>query len=180
MNATIRSLLLVMLPAAVLGSGCLHHYAGATHRATGVRACEVAVGESSCVESGRVDERGLLRHHVAERTTPGGRCDLVVVEQRSFDSAGVLIEHIVENRRCRVVDERVSSRYDLAAGVVVRRVERDVDHDDQIDSDESREVPLTEPMRILALTAGPSRVAQLTGTPGPANAQPAEVFASVR
>lgn len=169
MNATLRNLILCALPLATLGSGCLHHFVGGPGRAGGARgpatggmhACPTRGDESSCVESSRVDANGTLRHHVVERTTPGDRCDLVVVEQASFDPTGILIERVIEDRRCRVVDRRVSTRYDVQAGVVEHRVRRDEDHDDVFDTDRVVRVPMTDQVRVLAQTTAAARMARL-------------------
>lgn len=160
MNATLRNLILSALPVATLGSGCLHHVA-ATPAQSGVLACQTEGDETSCVESSRFDGNGTLRHHVVERTTPGDRCDLVVVEQASFDATGILLEKVVEDRRCRVVDRSVSTRYDMSAGVVEHRVQRDEDHDAAFDFDRVVRVPMTKQIRALAQTTGAARMARV-------------------
>jgi hypothetical protein len=167
MNATLRNMLLAVLPVATFAPGCLHHHADPIHgRASGLRDCEPGPGETSCVESSRLDDRGILRHHVVERVTPGDRCDLIVVEQASFDARGVLVEQVTEQRRCGVVDQRVAERFDLVAGVVERHIQRDDDHDDIFDLERRWEVAMTEPLRSLALSTGLARLARLRGRPG--------------
>jgi hypothetical protein len=163
MNATLRNLILFALPVATLGAGCLHHVA-ATPTQSGVLACATHGDESSCVESSRFDASGTLRHHVVERTTPGEQCDLVVVEQASFDATGILVEKVVEDRRCRVVDRSVSTRYDMSAGMVEHRVQRDDDHDAQFDFERVVRVPMTKQVRALAQTTGAIRMARLGGS----------------
>jgi hypothetical protein len=160
MNAALRNFLLAMLPVAGLTPGCLHHHA-VSPEASGMLACEAGPTESSCFESSRFDPRGMLRHHIVERTIPGDRCDLVVVEQASFDDSGVLIERVVEDRRCRVVDQRVTTRYDLETGLVEHRVERDHDHDDRIDHDRTTRVAMSSRVRDQALVSGRARTIHL-------------------
>lgn len=160
MNATLRNLILLALPVATLGSGCLHHVA-ASPATSGVLACETKGDETSCVESSRFDGNGTLRHHVVERTTDGDRCDLVVVEQASFDATGILLEKVVEDHRCRVVDRSISTRYDISAGMVEHRVQRDDDHDAQFDFDHVVTVPMTKQIRALARTSGATRMARI-------------------
>jgi hypothetical protein len=186
MNAALRNLILSVLPVATLGSGCLHHVA-ATPASSGVLACQTQGDETSCVESSRFDGSGTLRHHVVERTTPGERCDLVVVEQASFDATGVLVQRVVEDRRCRVVDRSVSTRYDMSAGIVEHRVQRDDDHDAEIDFDRVVRVPMTKQVRALAKTTGAARMARLEaviaadeGTDGAPDTAPSGLLATTR
>lgn len=163
MNATIRNVILAALPVASFGSGCLHNFAP-RHAATGTLHCAVRPGETSCVESSRFDDAGMLRHHVVERTTPGDRCDLVTVEQASFDATGVLIQRVIEDRRCRVVDRRVSTEYDLVAGVVEHRAQFDEDHDGALDTDEVTRMAMTRQIRALAQTTGRARMAHIAAS----------------
>jgi|LNFM01.1.fsa_nt_gb hypothetical protein len=163
MNATMRNILLAVLPVATLGSGCLHHHATQAET-SGVLACAPAPGESACYESSRFDDNGTLRHHVVERTTPGDSCDLVNIEQTAFDASGTLVERIVEDRRCRVVERTISTRYDLDAGVVEHRVRRDEDHDAELDFDTTTRVAMTERVRSLALATGRTRSARLAAS----------------
>jgi len=158
MNATLRNLILATV--AVVAPGCLHHHRVAPS-ATGVLACETRPGESACWESSRFDDRGMLRHHVVERTTPDDRCDLVVVEQTSYDDLGTMIEHVQEERRCRVVENRVTTRYDLDAGVIEHRVQRDENHDDQVDHDRTTRVAMNDRVRTVAMTSGRAQTAHI-------------------
>jgi hypothetical protein len=159
MNATLRNLILATV--AVVAPGCLHHYAVAP-TASGVLTCETRPGESSCIESSRFDERGMLRHVVVERTTPGPRCDLVTVEQTSYDAMGTMIERVLEDRHCRVVDRRITIAYDVDADVIEHRVQRDENHDDQIDYDRTTVVPMNDRIRMVAATSGRARMAEIT------------------
>jgi hypothetical protein len=161
MNATLRNLILATV--AVVAPGCLHHHRIAPS-ATGLLACETRPGESACYESSRFDERGMLRHHVVERTTPADRCDLVVVEQTSYDELGTMIERVQEDRRCRVVDRRVTTRYDLDTGVIEHRVQRDDDHDDQLDHDQTTRVAMNDRVRTVALTSGRTQMAHIANS----------------
>lgn len=164
MNAIARRTLWAALLAATLGTGCLHHHRSARPTTSGVLACAVRPGETSCVESSRFDEGGVLRHHVVERTTPGDGCDLVVVEQASFDERGTLVQRVIEDRRCAVVDRRISTRYDVDTGVVEHRVERDEDHDDQMDYQRVARVAMTRQVRALAVSTGQARTAHLAAS----------------
>jgi hypothetical protein len=143
----------VALASIVVTSGCLHH--------PELLACVPGAGETECWQSSRTDEAGHLRHHVVERVTPGDRCDTLAVEQSSFDARGALVAHVVEERRCRVIERRTTDRYDLVAGVIVRDVEIDLDHDDEFDTVKTLELPMSAEQRVFALTTSVERFASL-------------------
>lgn len=143
----------VALALIVVTSGCLHH--------SQLLDCVPGAGESQCWQSSRTDEDGHLRHHVIERVTPGDRCDTVAVEQSSFDERGALVARVIEERRCRVIDRRITDSYDLVAGTIVRTVETDRDHDDRFDTVQTLELPLTADDRVFALTTSVGRFASL-------------------
>ena len=148
------------LTSVVVTSGCLHH--------PELLACVPAAGERECWQSSRADEEGRLRHHVVERVTAGERCDTVAVEQSSFDEKGALIAHVVEERKCRVIERRTTDHYDLALGIIVREVQIDLDHDDRFDTVQTLELPMSADQRVFALTTSVERFANLEearGTP---------------
>ena len=141
------------LTSVVVTSGCLHHPQLLT--------CVPDAGETECWQSGREDERGRLRHHIVVRVTPGDRCDLVAVEQSSFDERGALVARVIEEKRCRVIERRTTDRYDLVAGKIVREIEIDLDHNDQFDTVKTVELPMSAEERVFALTASVERFASL-------------------
>jgi hypothetical protein len=143
----------VALVSTVVTSGCLHH--------PQLLPCAAGTGEEQCWQSSRSDEDGRLRHHIVERVTPGDRCDVVAVEQSSFDEKGALVQHVVEERRCRVTERRTTDRYDLAANEIVRTIEIDRDHDDQFDTMQTLELPMTSDDRLFAMTTSVERFASL-------------------
>jgi hypothetical protein len=120
--------------ASLVTAGCLHH--------DNMAACTPRPGESECWQSSRRDADGRVRHLIVERRTSGPRCDEVRIEQSSFDENDELIERVVEERRCGVVDHRTIDRYDLAAGELERAIWTDSDHDDQFDRYETQTVTL--------------------------------------
>jgi len=153
----------------VVMSGCLHH--------PELLPCVPGAGERECWQSSRADDDGRLRHHVVERVADGDRCDTVTVEQSSFDERGALIAHVVEERRCRVVERRTTDQYDLVAGVIMREVEVDLDHDDQFDTVQTIELPMSADQRVFALTTGVERFADLEEARGTPNEHAAGVLA---
>lgn len=143
----------VALTSVVVTSGCLHHPRSLD--------CVPGSDDETCVQSGRTDEAGRLRHHIVERVTPGDRCDLVKVEQSSFDARGTLIAHVTEEKRCRVVERRITDEYDLQHDLVLRTVQIDLDHDDRFDTVKMLELPMSQDDRIFALSTSVARFASL-------------------
>jgi len=124
-------------------TGCTHH--------RNMAACTPAPGESECWRSSRRDASGRVRHVVVERVTPRPRCDEVRIEKSSYDERGVLVQRVVEDQRCRVVDHRTVDRYDLAEGELERAIWIDTDHDDRFDRFEAHTVRMSESQRAFAL-----------------------------
>jgi hypothetical protein len=143
----------VALTSVVVTSGCLHH--------PQLLDCVPGAGENQCWQSSRTDDAGHLRHHVVERVTPGDRCDMLAVEQSSFDERGALVARVIEERRCRVIERRITDSYDFVAGTIERTVEIDLDHDDRFDTVRTLELPMTADDRVFALTTSVERFASL-------------------
>jgi hypothetical protein len=146
------STVLALAISIVAASGCLHHRT--------MVACATAPGESECWESARTDADGRLQHHIVERVTPGVECDTAVIEQTSF-ADGMVIQRVKDTRRCRVVDHRITDRYELSTGRLHRVVAEDLDHDDRFDVTRAYEVALSQGQRLFALTTGWQRMVRL-------------------
>lgn len=122
--------------------------------------CATAPGESECWESARIDDDGKLQHHIVERVTPGVDCDTAVIEQTSFKD-GMVIQRVEDTRRCRIVDHRVTDRYELRSGRLHREIAEDLDHDDRFDVVRDYEVALSRGQRLFAVTTGWQRMVRL-------------------
>jgi hypothetical protein len=73
----------------------------------------------------------------------------------------VLVERVVDERRCQVVDRRRVDRYDLTAGEIERGLWFDANHDDQFDRFETRTLRLSEPQRSFVEHAAEVEAADL-------------------
>jgi hypothetical protein len=153
MERGIQSVRLATLLGLVAITGCLHH--------NDVAACAPNPGETECWVSSRRDADGRLRHVVIERVTPADRCDKVLVVQDSFDERGVLVAHAVDERRCRVIEQRRVDRYDLAAGEIRRDIWLDTNHDDAFDRFVGQTVHVSESERDFAEHAAQSDEAEI-------------------
>ena len=129
-----RILSLAAAAALAATAACLHY--------DNMAPCKPRPGESECWQSSRRDADGQVRHVIVERRTSAPRCDEVRIEQSSFDENDELVQRVVEERRCGVVDHRTIDRYDLAAGQLERAIWTDSDHDDQFDRYETQTVQL--------------------------------------
>lgn len=117
----------IILISFVMIIGCLHH--------PGLTACQTQIGEESCWESKRFDEENKLRHHVVERTINDDKaaCDLIIIEQTSYDVSGFPIMRIIDAQRCLSIDKRVIEKYDWNANIMSRTILEDLDHNDSFD-----------------------------------------------
>lgn len=109
----------------IMLSGCLHH--------PGVHPCSTSGKEVGCWESKRLDENNQVRHKVVEKVIEGDPCELVVIEQTSFNKTGNVIHRIIDEKRCRVVDKRIEEKYDHEKNVVIKITSIDDDHNDHFD-----------------------------------------------
>lgn len=115
-------------------SACLHH--------PGVSSCPTEGKESFCWESKRYDENNEIRHKVVERITEGQRCDLVVVEQSSYDELGRLFYRVIDEKECRVINKRVIEELDRENNTITLTVLIDSDHNDSFDRKKTSEVSI--------------------------------------
>jgi len=116
----------VLALSTILGSGCTH--AGpVTHT--------VNKGGRDVYTSSQRAADGTLRATVHETVVGSDdACEILRIERHFYDDTGMLIERTLDRERCRVVEYRISSLYDIGAGKSTTVTSVDRDHDGSFDS----------------------------------------------
>lgn len=150
-----RLLSLAALALVAAASGCTHH--------ADLHACTPGAGERECWESELVDPSGRVRGHSIERSTPGARCDLIVVDRLAYDEAGMVTARVVEEQRCRVVERRITERFDLRTGELELEIAIDEDHDARMDVVSVDRRPMTAAQQAFASAPTPHTMSARQG-----------------
>jgi len=112
--------------ASTLGTGCTH-IGRVTH--------SVSSSGRQVYTSTLRDDDGLTRATVRETVVGSDdQCDILRIERLTYDSTGMLVERTLDRERCSVVEYRLRSVYDLAAGRSTTVTSVDRDHDGRFDA----------------------------------------------